>query len=175
MNKKQMIKEQKKYKEQQKEVASLFKSDKDIYSNTWKISLGVILFFALSFCLINIINGNWNIFTKSNTNTEIDTHMVVVGTMFNKNEDEYIVMAYDLSKEENNIYSYLVSNYYNEKELYILDLSSGFNDPFIGEQTVISSDLEKLKFAGPTLLVIKGDSIVSSYTNEKDIVKYFAE
>ena len=176
MNKKQMIKEQKKYKEQQKQVETLFKNDSDMYSSTWKISCGVIIFIALAFCLINIFNGNWNIFTKSNRNsTEIDPMMVIAGTMFNKSEDEYLVFAYDLSDEKNDFYGMLINNYYDSKSLYLLDLSSGFNDQFIGDKTVISNNLEELKFAGPTLLKIKGNDIISSYTSEQDIVDYLSK
>ena len=176
MNKKQMLKEQRKYKEQKKEVERLFKDDKDMFSSTWKNALGVILFLALAFCVINVLNGNWNIFTKSNQNkTEIDPTMVIAGTMFNRSDDEYLVFACDMSNEENDFYSVAIDNYNKSKKLFYLDLSSGFNDKFVKDKTVISNDLEKLQFAGPTLLVIKGNEIVSSYTTEKDILDYLSK
>ena len=49
-----------------------------------------------------------------------------------------------------------------EKHLYYLDLSSGFNAKFIGDKTVISNDLGKLRFGGSTLLIIKGNVITKS-------------
>ena len=124
---------------------------------------------------VNIAKGNWNIFNKSNIETEsIDSKMVMVGTMFNRSDEEYLVLAYDMNdKNENDYYGALTENYYNSKILYRLDLSSGFNSKFIGEKEVISNDLTKLKISGPTLFVIKGNTIVKSYTGENSISKYF--
>ena len=175
MNKKQMLKEQKKLKQQQKEVATLFKDDKEVYG-VFKIALGVILFIGLAYVGINIFNGNWNILTKSNKKaTEIDTQMVIAGTMFNKTDDEYIVLAYDMNKKDDDFYGALASNYSDSKKLYLLDLSSGFNTSFIGEKTVVSNDLSKLQFGSATLLVIKGDKITKSYTTENEIVNFFSQ
>ena len=172
MNKKQMIKEQKKLKKERKEAEQLFRDDKEIY-NVFKIALGVIVFVALAYLFVNVMKGNLNFFNKRNIPTEdIDSSMVIVGTMFNKSEEEYLVIAYDMSDDTNNYYSALVSNYQGEKKLYKLDLSSGFNKDFVGDTAVINSDLEKLKLANPTLLVVKGDKIVSSKTKEEDITKY---
>ena len=173
MNKKQMIKEQKRIKEEQKQVANLFQDDKEIY-NVFKIALGVILFIGLAYVCLNIFNGNWKLFTKANIPTEeIDENMLMVGTMFNKMDDEYLVLVYDMKDEKQAFYGALAQNYSGSTKLYYVDLSSGFNDKFIGEKTIISNDLEKLKFGGTTLLQIKKDKIVKSYTTEKDIVNYF--
>lgn len=176
MNKKQMLKEQKKLKQQQKEVQTLFKDDKEVFG-VFKIALGVLLFIGLAYVGINILNGNWNILTKENKQTtEIDSTMVIAGTMFNKEEGEYLVLAYNMKDKKEEFYGALANNYSDtSKKLYYLDLSSGFNDKFIGDKTVISNDLEKLKFGGATLLVIKGDKITKSYTNEEQIVKFFSQ
>ncbi len=175
MNKKQMIKEQKRLKQEQKEVANLFQDDKEVY-NVFKIALGVILFIAIAYAAINIMNGNWNIFTKKNTKvTEIDSKMVMVGTMFGKEEDEYLVLAYDLNEPSEAYNAVLIDNYTGEKNLYILDLGSGFNKDFIGDKANITNDLTKLKFKGTTLLVLKGEKVVKSYSTEKEIVNYLSQ
>lgn len=173
MNKKQIIKEQKRLKQEQKQVASLFQDDKEIY-NVFKITLGVVVFIALAYVGINLINGNWKVFTKDNIETEaINEKMLLVGTMFNKEDGEYLVLAYDMKNEKDNIYEALTNNYSDRPNLYYLDLSSGFNSKFIGEKTVISNDLDKIKFGGACLLLIKKDSIIKSFTTENDIVNYF--
>ena len=172
MNKKQIIKEQKRLKKERKEASQLFSDDKEVY-NVFKIAIGVILFLAVSYLVVNILRGNFNFFNKSNLKSEdLDSSMVMVGTMFNKSDSEYLVLAYDMSDELNGYYPALVSTYNGSKTLYKLDLSSGFNSSFVGNESVINSDLTKLKLSGPTLLVIKGDKIVSSYTKEADIEKY---
>ena len=48
MNKKQILKEQKRLKQERKEVETLFKDDKDVYK-VFKIAGGVILFIGLAF------------------------------------------------------------------------------------------------------------------------------
>lgn len=170
MNKKQMLKEQKRLKEERRQTERLFNDDKEVY-NVFKIGLGVILFIGLFFVAINIFNGNWNIFSKENKDTtDIDSNMLIVGTMFNKEEAEYFVLAYDISDENSDVYKMLWANYNDERKLYLLDLSSGFNRDFIGEKTVISNDLSKLKFGGPTLLLINKDQITKSYTEEEAII-----
>ena len=174
MNKKQILKEQKRLKEERKQAERLFQDDKEVYK-VFKIALGVILFIGVVYVAINIFNGNWNILIKKNeTTTEIDQQMLLVGTMFNREKDEYLVLAYDMNKESDTFYSALVSNYEEESpKLYLVNLGSGFNKDFIGEKTVVSNDLSKLKFGGATLLQIKGDKIIKSYTTEKDITNYF--
>ena len=175
MNKKQMIKEQKKLKAQRKEAEVLFKDDKEIF-NVFKIALGVILFIGLAFVVINFMNGNWKLTKDNKAATEIDSKMLIVGTLFNREDDEYLVLAYNMQEPKEAFYGALVSDYSTKTpHLYLLDLSSGFNINFIGDKTVVSNDLSKLKFGGPTLLVIKGDKITKSYTTENDIVNYFTK
>ncbi len=169
MNKKQMLKEQKRMKKERQEASQLFQDDKEVY-NVFKIALGVIIFFVLAYLFVNIANGNWNIFSKKNTNQEsFDSQMVMVGTMFNKSDEEYLVLAYDLKDDNQTFYSALSDEYNGSKKLYILDLSSGFNASFIGDETVVSNDLTKLKLSSPILLVIKGNDILSSYKDESSI------
>ena len=173
MNKKQMLKEQKRIKKERRDAEKLFNDDKEVY-DVFKIALGVIGFILIAFVAINIFNGNWNLFNKKNRQeTQIDPKMVMVGTMFNKEEGEYLVLAYDMQKDEDNIYAYLASNYYGSPNLYYLDLSSGFNSTFIGDKTNVSDDLTKLKFSSPALLLINKDKITKSYTTEDEIVNYF--
>lgn len=172
MNKKQILKEQKRLKKERKEAGQLFSDEKEVY-NVFKIALGVIIFLGASYFIVNLLRGNINFLNKRNLETqELDSTMVMVGTMFNKSDSEYLVLAYDMSDELNGYYPALISTYNGSKTLYKLDLSSGFNSSYIGNESVINSDLTKLKLSGPTLLVIKGDKIVSSYTKEADIEKY---
>lgn len=175
MNKKQIIKEQKRIKQEQKEVANLFQDDKEVY-NVFKIALGVLLFIGLAYAAINILNGNWNLFTKKNVpTTEIDSKMLMVGTMFGKEEDEYLVLAYDLNDETEAYNAVLVDNYSGTKHLYVLDLGSGFNRDFVGDKANITNDLTKLKFDGTTLLVLKGEKVIKSYRTEKEIYDYLSQ
>ena len=176
MNKKQMLKEQKRIKKERRESEYLFKSEDDVTKNIIITTVSVIAFVLIVFCFVNIAKGNWNLFNKKNIAVEsIDDKMVMVGTMFNRDDNEYLVLAYDMNNEnEKNYYSALTENYYGSEKLYYLDLSSGFNSKFVGEKEVISNDLTKLKLSGPILLIIKGNNIVKSYNTEKTISEYFS-
>ena len=172
MNKKQILKEQKRLKMERRQTEKLFNDDKEVY-NIFKILLGVIAFIGLAFALINIANGTWNIFNKSNkTETQIDPNMVMVGTMFNKEDGEYLVLAYDMSDDNSTYYAALAERYSGILKLYYLDLSSGFNRDYLAETSVMSSDSTKIKFSGPTLMLINKDYIAKSYTTEKEIANY---
>ena len=175
MNKKQMLKEQKRLKKERRESEYLFNSESDISKNIIITTVSVIAFVLVVFCFVNIAKGNWNLFNKNNIATEsIDDKMVMVGTMFDRSDEEYLVLAYDMNNQnESDYYGALTENYYDSKTLYRLDLSSGFNSKFIGDKEVLSNDLSKLKFSGPTLLIIKGNAIVKSYITEDAISKYF--
>lgn len=175
MNKKQMLKEQKRIKKEQRESSYLFNNESDISKNIIITTVSVIAFILVVFCFVNIAKGNWNLFNKNNIETEsIDNKMVMVGTMFNKSDSEYLVLAYDMNNQnEKDYYGALTENYYNSKTLYRLDLSSGFNAKFIDNKEVISNDLTKLKIAGPTLFVIKGENILKTYNTEQSITEYF--
>ena len=173
MNKKAILKEQKRLKAERRQTERLFNDEKEVY-NVFKIGLGVIAFIILVFVFVNIANGNLNIFNKKNDiREEVDNKMLMAGTMFSKEENEYLVLAYDMNGNDKDFYALLSDGYSDTINLYYLDLSSGFNRDFIGDKTIISNDLSKLKFKGATLLLINKDKIVKSYTSEKDIVNYF--
>lgn len=173
MKKKQILKEQKKLKQDRNQVY-MDLSKKEDASKILYIALGVIAFLGIAFVLVNIINGTWNIFNKKNDYvSEIDSTLVMCGTMFDKEDEEYYVLAYHIDSTDEQIYSAIMDKY-SDKKIYRLDLSSGFNKSCVSsDKSVISSDLSKLKLTGPTLLRIKDKKIINSYTNKNDIVEYF--
>ena len=175
MNKKQMLKEQKRLKQERRQTEHLFNDDKEVY-NVYKIALGVIAFIGLAYLFINISNGTFNLFNKTNKeSTLIDSSMVMVGTMFNKEDGEYLVLAYDMNSDNKDYYTLLKEQYRGNLKIYSLDLSSGFNRDFVSSETVISTDLNKLKFGGPTLLLINKDTITKSFKTDDEIVNYLTK
>ena len=172
MNKKQIMKEQKRIKQERRQAEKMFADDNGVM-NTVKITVGVLLFILISFAVINIAKGNWNLFSKKNqTITPIDSSMVIVGTMFKDQEEDYLVLAYDMKGIDKELYSYLAQNYGGTLDLYYLDLSSGFNSMFIGDTPNITNDLSQFRLSGPTLLVISNKQIKESYTEQDAIMNY---
>lgn len=177
MNKKQMKKEQEKYRLERNQVFFDFNDKKTTKSIIW-VSICTILFIALVFCGVNIAKGNWNLFNSENEiETEIDENLVICGTMFNTDDKEYLVLAYNFKDEQEVLYPMLIAKY-NESEdekipLYYLNLDSGFNNNCVDKKANLVPSASKIKFSGPTLLHIKNNKIVKSYTSKDKIKDYF--
>ena len=170
MKKKEMLKEQKKMKLERNQVYLDF-NDKHTVRNSIFVALGVILFIAIAFLIAGIKEGTINLFTKeSKEEAEIDNTLLLCGTIFKPTDTEYYVLAYKPNNEDESYYSAIASKYSNSDiPLYTLDLESALNQTCIGEKTVISSDLTKLKLSGETLLKIKNGKIVKQWTTKKTI------
>lgn len=175
MNKKQMKKEQERLRKERNQVYMDFSDKKDVKKVLY-VSLGVVAFIGIVFVVINIFNGNWNLFTRENTPiSDQGENRVICGTLLNRDDDEYLVLAYDFEKEKDTFYPIIKDKYNMFTMVYELDLHSGFNKSCVGEKTNISSNLEKLILSEPTLLKVKNGKIVESYTNKDAIIKYFSK
>lgn len=172
MKKKEMLKEQKRLKEQKKEKMLDF-NDKDDIKKIVYISLGVVIFIGLVFVLINLFNGTWNLFSRKNDDpTSIDGYLLMCGTIFNKTDDEYLVLAYDIKNDDESIYGVLMETYKGDLPIYYLDLKSGFNKTCLGDKNNFVNDSTKIKFASSSLLHIKDGKIIKSYTTKEQIKSY---
>lgn len=147
--------------------------------------------FIITLCIvIVIIVGIYFLTNKtvnkdaSNNNEEtkeidyINPSMAIVGTMLNKDEEEYYVMVYDASDENSSDYARLVTNFKAKKEYvrtYMVDLSNPLNSKYKVEENentnVISNKLNDLKFGKITVLSIKNGNIVKAYENVDAIKK----
>lgn len=169
MKKKEMMKQQLKEKQQRRELEKEI-STNDFLNSLWKIVLGVGVFILLIITILNIKNGTWNIFSRKNK-TEEATHQNVVmcGTLFDKEIDEYLVIAYDFTDEDQKSQLGELSP---SKKLFYLDLNSAFNSVCKGDKNSITLDVEKLKIAEPTLIHVKNKSINKTVTGLDQIVDY---
>ena len=172
MKKKEIMKEQKRLKAAQKEKLLDF-SDKDDVKKVIYITLGVVAFIVLVFLVMNLINGTWKSYKRQNPTPAIDNSLVMCGTLFNKTDEEYLVLAYNIKNDDDVIYSSIYDSYNDKIPLYYLDLESGFNKSCIGEKSNLVSDSTKIKFASQTLLHIKNGKIIKSYTTKDQIKDYF--
>lgn len=175
MKKKDILKEQKRMKAARNEKAFDFSESSDI-KKTLYIAGGVVLFIGIVFILINIFNGTWNLFSRENDDpVGIDSALVMCGTMFNRADEEYLVLAYNIRNEDDGIYNTLFGTYKGDLPLYYLDLETGFNKGCVGEKNNLVSDSTKIKFASQTLLHIKNGKIVKSYTTREQIKNYLTK
>jgi len=121
------------------------------------------------------INNNKN--SEEDIVETIQNEKILASSIFNKNNDEYYVLIYDSSNDWADYYSMVYDEYksvVNEKKLYWVDLSVGFNSDIIAEDDEESNPgakkYEELKVKSPTLIHIKKGKNVDYYEGE-DVVK----
>lgn len=105
----------------------------------------------------------------------------IVGTIFNRPEKEYYVIAYDETKGNAVYYSALTTNYAkNEKSLkvYHIDLSNELNSSYYvgseGKSNKNASKVSEIKLKDLTLLKIKNGKIEKYFENITEIEKELA-
>lgn len=171
MKKKEMLKEQKKMKAFRNEKF-IDLNDKDDLKKIGFITLGVLFFIAIVFVLINLFNGTWNLFSRKNDEVNFNPYLVMCGTLFNRQNEEYLVLAYNVNNEDDMIYNALFEGYKGSLPIYYLDLESGFNKNCVSDQSNLVNDSTKIKFNNQSLLHIKDGQIIKSYTNKEQIKNY---
>lgn len=108
---------------------------------------------------------------------EIDYDIVVAGTLFNRSESEYYVIAYNGEDSNAIYYSALINKYMgleNSLKVYFCDLSNALNkEHYVGEDGTSNKNATKaseLAFKDLTLIKIKNGKIVK-YVETLDTIK----
>ncbi len=139
------------------------------------ISVCVIAFVFLMFTFTKIKTGEWNFFTKENFITyaaEIQTEKITCGSILNRKDEEYFVLAYDMKADNASLYTSLTEAYNNATKkisLYKVDLGNSRNQICQGDTLSITNDVKNLKLTNPTLLKVKNGKIVATINNYDEI------
>ena len=132
----------------------------------------VIIFVGVYFLTDYITNHSSNSnYKKQVGEATIQNDKILAGSTFNKSDDEYYVLFYDVTG--NSTYTDLYSTY-KEKEdhlpIYYVDIKEGLNSKFIGEDVNEEpSDISELKVNGTTLIKISNKEVEEFITNEDEI------
>lgn len=168
-----------KKKEYQKRIAKEKKERKEYNESNHGINLktfiwitvGVIGFVFLMFAFTKVKTGEWNIFTRQNDfkySAEAQGTKILCGSILNRSDSEYYVLAYEMKEDDVALYETLVEKYNgstNKISLYKLDLSNSKNNICKGDSLNITNDVTTLKLKVPTLIKIKDGNIVENYTD----------
>ncbi len=144
------------------------------------VLLGLILvivgiyFFTRAFVTKDLFNNNSEEITY--TDGVINYNSVIVGTMLNRKEKEYYVMAFSNENPEASYYDTLASSYKGKKEknIYYLDLNNELNKKYVATDDKVSTKftkLDELKFGNLTLLKIKDGKVTKFITKVDEIKK----
>lgn len=147
------------------------------------IVLGVIVVFVLAFYFISkAFIWDKSLFEVNYVAGEVNYDRAIVGTMFNRPEKEYYVMAYDESVSKAVYYSSLSTNYTTNKDgalkVYHLDLQNVLNSSYYvgsdGESNRKATKPSEIKLKDLTLIKIQNGKIVKYLENITDIEKELA-
>ena len=148
-----------------------YSSDTEVGTNYIKIVIILLVVFAVFYIITYLV-------TKEPVTPEAEPTIqykeVIVGNMLNINEEEYYVLAEFEGDIYNSLYETYLSNYSGTddgKSYYTIDMSKGFNKPYISEESNLDVDsVSNLKFSATTLLKIKSGKITEKYETNETII-----
>lgn len=139
------------------------------------ISACVLGFVLLMFVFTKVKTGEWKLFTKenfANYSAEIQSTKILCGSLLNREDSEYFVLAYEMKEDSASLYESLAESYTNTGTgaiLYKLDLSNSRNNICKSDTINITNDVTTLKLSVPTLIKVKDGQVVENYTTYDSI------
>lgn len=138
----------------------------------------VVVFFAFYALTVVISNKKSESGVINKEPATIQYTSILLGSILNRKENVYYVLA--SMKDDENISGYndLISTYEkkeNSNKIYYVDMSDGMNSSYIGNQENISNNLSELILKDTTLFKIENGNITEHYSNKDDITKVLEE
>lgn len=182
-NKKKGKKSNVKNKKESKKIETVGGNDTDLWPKVFSV-LGVVCFFCIFYLLTLYItnknNGTYDSLNDTPEEVQISYDETIVGRALSMNEEEYLVLFYDISNEDiSETYDSIISTY-NEKDdhlkLYKVDMSKAFNKPYVTEDEANRSPETNNDFAihGPTLIYVSNWHVAEYFDQESEIQEYLS-
>jgi len=138
--------------------------------------LGIVVVAMISFYLIfSIASGEISFGGKKKQEVSIQNTIILAGNSFNRQEESYYVLMYDFKKDDSVVYAniYDMFGYISSEKMYLVDLSSKFNEKYIteNESEINIESNANLKIVNGTLLKIENGKAVSKAVGSKEIEK----
>lgn len=140
--------------------------------------LGLVVLAMVSFYLIfSIASGEISFGGKKEKNdVAIQNTIILGGNSFNRQEESYYVLYYDFKKDDSVVYANLYDMFSqtSSEKMYLVDLSSKFNERFIteNENEINIESNGSLKIVNGTLIKIESGKAVSKTVGAKEIEKF---
>ena len=111
-------------------------------------------------------------YTKPEVSTTISYDNILIGTVFDRKEDEYLVLFDFFDSKENDYYvDSLIQNI--DTKWYKVDMSLKENSKYLSDESnKKASNVKELKIDGSTLIKFKHGKIKDYVTGSEDIVEY---
>ena len=148
------------------------------YKSAIIIVVVTLLFIALAICIASLVKSKE---TKKQTdsNVTIQYGEILLGTLFEQNENVYYVFVYNDNDNYINTYNTYLSNYKtkeNALKVYTSALENGFNKKFISEEAnLYVSNIDELRLTQTTLLKVENKQVVEAYSDKDSIISYLKQ
>lgn len=154
-------------------------------NNGWYDKVIVILVVLCILCLFYLvtvkitINEEINNTTGSNETdkpTVIQYDEILVGNTFNKNDEKYFVVYYDMSKDDASDVASAISTYEAGAEalpLYVVDMSDPLNKKYASKESNSSAgNASDLRINGVTLVRVKDGNLDKYLEGKDEVIEY---
>lgn len=140
-----------------------------------KIVIVVTVIFLVFYGLTIIIKQDKkNPESENKTPVTIQYNEILIGNIFDQNNDNYYVLIEDNDDIQVQVYETYLNQYSkkeNAKRVYTAKLNNMFNKQYISEEINLSDNIVEFKVSGTTLLEISNKKIVNSYKNKAEIIE----
>ncbi|MBE6160391.1 MAG: hypothetical protein E7157_05040 [Lactobacillales bacterium] len=161
-----------------KNERQILKTNNSVESDEYKKLIVLIVIIATVFLVFYLATSiftkqdNDDIFDNDLNATEIQYDEIIIGNMFNKSGEYYVLLL-----EEDDPYSELFESYVTtikpNHKIYTVDLSNAFNKSYVTDE--YSYDSENFKTKGNLLVKIKDGKIKEHYELEESILEKLEE
>ena len=142
-----------------------------------KISIGVIIVLALVYLVTALATGEIKLGNKSKKDipeATIQYEEIIAGSILNRQQDEYYVLAFNFTDTKASYYLSLKDSYKQNIDalpVYIVDLEKGFNNVLMPEENETYKEkpesINELKVKGPTILKVKKGNVTLRVEGEE--------
>lgn len=109
----------------------------------------------------------------NNKNTEVHYQKILASDMFNQEENDYIVLFYDISKFNKQMKDIVQS--YSDK-LYVVDLGDALNSYFVRNNLNSNpNNINELSVNGPVIFKINNKKVLSTIVEENNILEFLTK
>lgn len=140
---------------------------KDNIFNGTAIIFGILVVCFLISLIALISEGDYRFGKKEK---EISYDEIIAGETFNRSEEEYYVVFYKASDDQNILST--ISSLTTTKKIYKVDLDNGFNKQILGKENKKANSAKDLKVTNPTVIKIVNNKNAEYVSGKEKVVEY---
>lgn len=156
-------------------------------NNGWYDKVIVILVVLCTLCIFYLItvkitiNEEAKTAQESNKNEKADIQYeeILVGSTFNRSDDKYFVVYYDMSEDSTSDVVSAISSYRAGEDalpLYVVDMSDPLNKGYASKDSNDSAeDASELRINGVTLVRVKDGNLDKYLEGEDEVIEYLTK